>query len=303
MRQVLPLKNIYYRRNVAHISVYSICFIFTVMCLQCKEGNFDSNFKPYYYSAILRRTVEYSVVMPSNYKEKKTAGHRYPVLYFLHCAGGNNKSFIDDYHIMESIDKFDMIVVIPYDGTGRGWWLDSPIDTLSQLSTWLAGEFKNHIDSSFPTYTNRGNTGIAGHSMGGFGALHNLALHPDIFGAAFSAKGLFDMVGHQGDYMANYFLGPFNINRQNYHNVDLIENINRFVNINAPIKFYSGPNDWFQDENRIFDSLLTLYDVPHTYFENDEEHYPMLSESMHDMLEWFDSLFTRVQSDIRVNRN
>ena len=40
--------------------------------------------------------------------------------------------------------------------------------------------------------------GLAGHSMGGFGALYNLGQHPEIYKAAFSAKGLLDMVGHQG---------------------------------------------------------------------------------------------------------
>ncbi|MGD9201492.1 MAG: alpha/beta hydrolase-fold protein [Chitinispirillia bacterium] len=296
MKQILAIKHIGYSRNCTHLRIYFICFIFAVIYLRCKEANVVT-FTTYYYdyySNILRRNVEYSVVIPSNYKEKKAAGHRYPVLYLLHCAGCDNRSFIENYHLTESIDNFDILVVMPYDGTGGGWWLDSPIDTLSRLSTWLTGEFKNHIDSAFSTYTNRSNTGIAGHSMGGFGALYNLAMHPDIFGAAFSAKGLFDIIGHRGKYMAGNVLGQFNEYRQNYHNVDLLENVKWFVNINAPIKFYSGPNDWFQEENQRFDSLLTMNNVPHTYFENSEEdHYPMSRESMNDMLEWFDSLFTR----------
>jgi len=301
MRQATSRNFFNYSRNGTHVGIYSTWFILIVMCLQCQTDTVDHD-KAYiasdyqYYSTTLYRTVAYSVVMPSNLNEQKIKGRRYPVLYLLHCAGCDNRSFIEGYNLMDSINKFDMIIVIPYDGTGGGWWLDSPIDTLSQLSTWLKGEFKNHIDSAFPTYTNRSNTGVAGHSMGGFGALHNLALHPEIFGAAFSAKGLLDMVGNKGNYMANSVLGSFLTYPQNYHNVDILENAKRFLHINAPVKFYSGPNDWFQDENLSFDSLLTLYNVPHTYFENNEDHFSMSSGSMHNMLAWFDSLFTRSQS-------
>ena len=253
----------------------------------------DSVHDTSYYSPQLKRKAHYTVILPSDFTKKKAAGHRFPVLYLLHCAGCDHRSYAESYNILGLINSFDMIVAIPFDGTSGGWWIDSPLHPSSQLSEWLTGEFKSRIDSLYPTLSNRGNTGIAGHSMGGFGALHNLALHPDLFCAAFSAKGLLDMVGREGGYMSETVLGTFRKHPQNYHAVDILRNAKKYVGINAPIKFYSGPNDRFQAHNRAFDTVLTSLGVKHEYFENSEDHFSMSRKSMRIMLSFFDTLFTR----------
>ena len=244
-----------------------------------------------YTSALLKTTVTYKVLLPQSYAQKKAAGRRFPVLYLLHCAGGSPQGFVEDYGVSACIDSVDMIVVMPYDGTSFGWWLDSPILPDSKLSEFLAGEFKRRIDSLYSTFPDRQNTGIAGHSMGGFGALHNLLNHPNVYSIAFSAKGLLSLVDHAGGYGTNTVIGSPNEHMADYRANDILLNAQKFVGINAKIRFYSGPRDLFPVENRKLDTLLTNLGVEHQYYENDEMHYPMSQASTMAMFRFFNSNF------------
>lgn len=269
------------------------CFLFSLLLGTPALPRADSIHDTLYYSRQLKREARYMIILPSGFQEKAKKGRRFPVLYLLHCAGCDHRSFVECYHIEGLIDTFEMIGAIPYDGTGAGWWLDSPVNPLSQLSKWLTGEFKHRIDSLYPTLSDRGTTGVAGHSMGGFGALHNLAKHPEVFSAAFSAKGKIDLIGNAGGYFTDAVLGDFTVSLHNYRAVDILSNADTFVGINAAIKFYTGPNDRFQIENRTFSRRLTKLGVKHEYFENAEDHYCMSRESMRILLAFFDDHFTR----------
>jgi|GEM_PF-5791784 len=45
-------------------------------------------------SVVLNRTIEYIVVLPSHY-DTATATKPFPVLYLLHCAGGDHFSWLN----------------------------------------------------------------------------------------------------------------------------------------------------------------------------------------------------------------
>jgi hypothetical protein len=135
--------------------------------------------------------------------------------------------------------------------------------------------------------------------MGGFGALYNLAMHPQIYKAAFGAKSLFDLIGHSGQFGLASALGTYQENPIDYRNADILVNAARLRGIGAAIRFYSGPNDWFQDENRRLHRLLDSIGVVHTYFENDEGHYPVAPPTMLRMLRFFDSTFAGQRQSVR----
>jgi S-formylglutathione hydrolase FrmB len=106
----------------------------------------------------------------------------------------------------------EMIVVIPnsltfmlgsfyFNSTVRGNWEDYIVDDLV-----------DYIDNNYRTISNANSRGIAGHSMGGFGALNLAMRHPDIYCATYGlSPGLFDKNGlkDQGMFsqsMMNQFL-------------------------------------------------------------------------------------------------
>lgn len=263
-----------------------------VLLLQFCLPNVATTQNHSYYSPLLQREAEYLVFLPQDYTPKK---QRYPVLYLLHCAGCTHDSYIELYPLLKIRDSLNFIIVIPFDGTTKGWWLDSPIDPLSQLSRWLSGEFKMHIDSQYATLPDRNNTGIAGHSMGGYGALLNYINHYDTYGYVFSAKGLLDIIAHEGAFGVTTVLAEYTSDPEPYESVDLFRLVQNIQGKETRIRFYSGPNDWFTAENRHFDTLLTSLKIEHFYDENEEPHQSMSLQSIWKMYRFFDSSFTRTQ--------
>jgi S-formylglutathione hydrolase FrmB len=76
-------------------------------------------------------------------------------------------------------------VVVLVDGwtsVGGSQWIDS--DGAGRYGTYLAEEVVPFVDERFPTLAAPEHRGLQGKSSGGFGAIVNLALRPDVFGAA-----------------------------------------------------------------------------------------------------------------------
>jgi hypothetical protein len=247
----------------------------------------------YFKSTTLDTTALYYVLLPQSYKVEKAAGHRFPVLYLLHCAGGKASDFLTGtYHAMECIDSVHMIVVLPDDGLGDSWWLDSPMKPKSQMSKFFSGELKRRIDSLYPTCPDKANTGIAGHSMGGYGSFHNLLCHPDVYGVAFSAKGIMDLSAHATDLSIPTALGDKNGHLADYQRNDILYNVNVFAGINAKIGFYAGLYDNIcRSENVRLDSLLTNLGVDHLFLQESESHGSMPLSSTMLMFKFFNDNF------------
>ena len=251
-----------------------------------------------FFSGTLGREVDYQVIVPGDYDARAAAGTRYPVLYLLHCAGCTkaNETFWGAADGDSIVDAMDIIVAAPNDGSGDGpysfsWWLDSPVLEGYRFSTFVGGEFKDLIDSLYATLPDKPHTGIAGHSMGGYGALHNALEFPDIYGSAFSAQWLLSLPDHDDEFGLPRLLGNITENRENWVAADIISQAHRFKDAGIHLRFYSGPNGWFDEDNRKLDSALSDLEVEHVYFTNDDGHY-VTDEQLGAAMQWFDSLFT-----------
>lgn len=144
------------------------------------------------------------VYLPPSYNSSE---NRYPVVYFLHGFSTPASSFTNGsfqgFRLKESMDTLinngsinEMIVVIP---SGRGFMLGSFYVNSSVRGNWedyIINDLVSYIDSNYRTLPDAASRGIAGHSMGGFGALNLAMLHPDIFSATYGiCPGLFDEDG------------------------------------------------------------------------------------------------------------
>lgn len=261
-----------------------------------------------FYSKSIHDSMEYTVIVPSSYTQQKSMGVRFPVVYLLHCAGCTDESWVSSESyckpVDQIIDSVNFITVAPYDGNKLSWWLDSPIDSLSQFSSLLIKELKPRIDSLYATFPHRENTGIMGHSMGGFGAFHNARIHPEIFGAAFSAKGCFSLSNHCNPLITNTFnienvVGECLEHASDYKRFDILTNVVSFKNSNVKLSFYTGNGseypggyDFFYLENVALDSLLTHEGIAHEFLINGESHYNVPGESMIRAFQFFASSFT-----------
>ena len=135
-------------------------------------------------SKILRRAVPYCVLLPPSYDADKT--QRYPVLYFFHGIGENEQALlnsggwdlIQDLWDQKQIGEF----VIAAPAGGRTFFINSQ-DGKVRYQDFLMREFLPYIESHYRIRAGRRSRGVAGISMGGYGALHLALLFPQTFGS------------------------------------------------------------------------------------------------------------------------
>jgi S-formylglutathione hydrolase FrmB len=135
-------------------------------------------------SKILGHAVNYCVILPRGYDTDK--GTQYPVLYFLHGLGGNEQVLlesggmneIEDLRAAGKISEF--LVVAP--AGGRAFWINSR-DGKVRYEDFFIREFIPFIESHYRIRVGRGQRGITGVSMGGYGALRFGLKYSEMFNA------------------------------------------------------------------------------------------------------------------------
>lgn len=152
--------------------------------------------------------------LPPSYEHEPA--RRYPVAYYLHGIFGSETDWTRHGNLAATLDSLvavgmsEMIVVMPDgdDGFYTTWnWLGDyagcrrtrppdaePADTYCvpwpHYDDYIARDLVAHVDRTFRTLAERRHRGIAGLSMGGYGAVTLALSYPDVFSAAASHSGL-----------------------------------------------------------------------------------------------------------------
>lgn len=135
-------------------------------------------------SKILARAVPYCALLPPSYDTQKT--RRYPIVYFLHGLGGNEQflatsggmNLVED--LWEDRQLGECLIVTPQGGTS--FYINSR-DAKRRYEDFFLQEFIPEMEKRYRAESGRANRGIAGISMGGYGALHLAFRHPQLFAA------------------------------------------------------------------------------------------------------------------------
>ncbi|WP_324828646.1 alpha/beta hydrolase [Qipengyuania zhejiangensis] len=131
-------------------------------------------------------TRKVHVVLPDGYDRDPDA--RYPVVYFLHGYTATADRYLDilaPQEALASVEGAGMIVVIPDSYTKRGGSFYASGPTVGNFEAFIADELVAAIDGQFRTIADRASRGIAGHSMGGYGALRIGMKHADTFSSIY----------------------------------------------------------------------------------------------------------------------
>lgn len=132
-------------------------------------------------------TREIAVYLPDGYEEST---HRYPVIYFLHGFNGDHQILGDMAALLDSSVKKNkirpFIMVVSNQKTSYGGSFYSNSGVFGDWEDFTAFDVVSYVDKSFRTIANRESRGIAGHSMGGYGALKIAMLHPDRFSCVYA---------------------------------------------------------------------------------------------------------------------
>ncbi len=139
------------------------------------------------------------VYLPPDYDKQSAV--RYPVVYLLHgFAPVANKTWIIEnaglrMNIGAMMNKLiaeqksrPMILVMP-DASNKlsGSFYTNSITT-GNWEDFITRDLVKYIDKKYRTLPNAENRGIAGHSMGGYGAVKLAMKHPDVFGAVYATS-------------------------------------------------------------------------------------------------------------------
>jgi len=136
-------------------------------------------------SKILNRDVHYSIYLPSDYN---TSERSYPVTYLLHGYGDADDGWIQFGEINRLADKATadgtippMIIVTP-DGF-KSFYINAADGSLNYEDFFIK-ELIPHIEKTYKVKSEKRFRGIAGLSMGGYGALIYALKYPKLFTAA-----------------------------------------------------------------------------------------------------------------------
>jgi enterochelin esterase-like enzyme len=154
------------------------------------------------------------VYLPYSYRTPQGQKKHYPTLYLLHGSPGQPKDWLNGGQASESADTLiatgqipELILIIP-DGNGRPGatpeWANS-FDQHQRIETYVTSDLVQYVDKHYRTIPDVAHRGIAGLSMGGFGAMNIAIHHPDIFGWVISLGGYYSaegsIWGHNAAYM------------------------------------------------------------------------------------------------------
>lgn len=132
-----------------------------------------------------------SVYLPPGYD---SSTQRYRVVYLLHGYTGTDRGWMNPSyvglpemmdHLIERHAIEPMIIVMPnaFNRFGGSFYINSALS--GNWEDFIAHDLVNYTDEHYRTIAKVSGRGIAGHSMGGYGALRIGMDHPEVFAAAY----------------------------------------------------------------------------------------------------------------------
>jgi S-formylglutathione hydrolase FrmB len=139
-------------------------------------------------SGILKHPVNYCVYLPASYSANATqhSAQTYPVLYFLHGLGDNERTLFNSggwtlFDDLRQQHKMGEFLIVAPEG-GQTFYVNSA-DGSVRYSDFFLQEFIPMIETKYRISKGRNNRAISGISMGGYGALRLAFAHPEMFSA------------------------------------------------------------------------------------------------------------------------
>ena len=213
-------------------------------------------------SAAMGAAVKVSVVTPAAYGTDSKA--RFPVVYLLHGAGNDHTTYIQPF-LLDGVDKWRFIAVVP-DGK-LDWWLDSPVSPNVRRETFVVNELVPWVDAEFRTLPQRQRRAVAGHSMGGQGAMRLGMRHADVFGVVGNVMGGVDICSTPARKDLVRLLGPYKGNEARWRSFSVLAEAERLPP--GALRLFSivGTEDFFLKPNRDLHELLSKRQIAHEYTE------------------------------------
>ena len=151
-----------------------------------------------------------AVYLPPSYDA--SPAKRFPTLYLLHGFLVNNKVWTTNasqgmtlQSLMDGMIKSskirEMIVVAPNGGNAYRGAFYTNSSVTGNWEDYMFRDLVQNIDANYRTIAKPQSRGIAGHSMGGYGAVTLAMKHPDVFSAVYALSPC--CLGMEGDFTSD----------------------------------------------------------------------------------------------------
>lgn len=230
-------------------------------------------------SELIGEVLPYNALLPVGYAE---SNKRYPVLYLLHGLFGRYDDWITRTNLAKYATHYDVIIVTP-EGHDN-WYTDSAGVPTNKYESYFVSELISDVDGRFRTIKDRRGRGVAGLSMGGYGALKYGFKHPEQFAFAGSFSGALDPTTRTDDHpgFAWTILRPsinavFGTRNSQTRITNGLHQIARSLSASQiaslPYLYFDcGLEDGFLATNRELADILLAKKIPHQYRQLPGEH-------------------------------
>jgi len=263
--------------------VILVCFFLLISCRVSRSAGGTLVLPGDTLSAL---RLPYRIIQPEN--ATKNA-----LLVQLHCAGCDQFSW--DYSLNRRwehmVDSSGYTVAIATDNDLLSWWLDSPLDSTSQFTTYILDHFIPYMHKTYGPFAY---TGIFGHSMGGFGSLHNALVGQNrkVIDAVCAIKPGIDL---RFPFPENWGGNDFGLRRILGDDPNVWQALNlleRACDLTIPVKIITGTKDsWFYEENVAFHRQLQACGIAHQFVALEQNHFVIDATVVEETFTFFDSLF------------
>jgi len=226
-----------------------------------------------YFSKSMGHDVGYCIYLPPDYE--KDATRRYPVIYNLHGAGGNELHGQQSATLLQEgilAGKWPPMILVMPNGGKYTFYKDS-YDGKQMGETTIIKELIPHIDQTYRTIAARHGRCIEGFSMGGRGSTRLALKYPEMFCSLFNQAGNVYHISElynpaEPDKYPNSYLGP---DKQRYIDNDaflLLQKNLDHIKDRLRIQVFCGTkDDGHLPSVREFHEALLKAGVDHTYME------------------------------------
>jgi S-formylglutathione hydrolase FrmB len=258
-------------------------------------------------SDLIGKVLPYNALLPPGYFK---SNRRYPVLYLLHGLFGNHDDWTTRTNLAEYATKYDLIIVTP-EGNDS-WYVDSATVSTDKSESYFVRELIPDVDARYRTIKDRRARGVAGLSMGGYGALKYGLKYRDYFAFAASMSGALDPANrseqHPGfawDLLRPSLTAAFGSPDSRARQVNDLHQIARDLtaaNISSlPYLYFDcGLEDGFLATNREFAEILLTKKIAHQYRQLPGGHnWEYWDRQVREVLRVYDELTTRFMTRSR----
>lgn len=208
----------------------------------------------------MNTTLKCSVLLPDAYDR---SGGEIPVVYLLHGSNGTHMTLVSSV-TSNAVDRYGFAIVCPWGG--HSWWMDAP-KTNSCFETWLVKDLLPIVEARYRVRKDRAGRGIAGSSMGGFGAHYIGIRHKNLFSAVGSVFGAFDLTKSPDKWGKAELFGRSADGDGGRAERSILKVSESLNNGELMLIEIVGTSDFTLAENRALHESLTKRGIAHSYVE------------------------------------